>query len=505
MKNLASLLTDLPEKLPITADAPVLNAQVTSVTSDSREVIQGSVFVAITGETKDGNLFIDVAEKNGALIIIGEETPQHKLSVPFIKINNARQALAALASSFYGNPTKGLTTVGITGTSGKTTTSYLIESILTAAGYQVGVIGTINFRFGRKVLQSTHTTPGPVELQKLFSQMKNEGCDAIVMEVSSHALRHHRADFVNFDAVAFTNLSPEHMDFHQDMNDYFEAKWRLFKDCLEMSIRAGKRPFAAINGDDEYGRKILERLRANVAPEIWHASFGLANEMDINGTQLNIGVQGISGEAGGVKLKSPLSGKFNAMNILTAVAVAQGLGIDSGTISKGLSALKSVPGRLEKVPNTKGITILVDYAHKPDALEKVLKTLAEVKGNNRLITVFGCGGDRDRQKRPRMGKLAAEHSDRVFVTSDNPRTEDPNAIISEILEGMTGFSNYEAELDRKKAIYAAIKMAKAGDIVLIAGKGHEDYQIVADPSSPDRTQKIHFDDREVAAEALVAV
>lgn len=480
---------------------------VASVTSDSRQVKPGTVFVAIRGGSQDGHRFLVAAEKAGAVAAVGENPKPAELRIPYVQVPDSRLALAGLAASLHGRPSESMLVIGVTGTSGKTTTTYLLEAILTAAGKKVGVIGTVNFRYGGKILESTHTTPGSVELQKLLAEMRDGGCDAVIMEVSSHALKQHRTAFIAFDGAVFTNLSPEHLDFHPDMEDYFRAKKLLFTDMVDFAISRGKRPCAAINGEDSYGKRLIQDLLAKPYPGFRWSEYGLSPECEVNGTGLSIDLSGIRGRAGDFEIRSELTGRFNAFNILAAASIARGLGIPPEAVAQGLSSLRLVPGRLERVANPRGIHVLVDYAHKPDALEKVLRTLREVRGSHRLITVFGCGGDRDRKKRPVMGRLAVELSDQVVVTSDNPRTEDPGAIIQEILQGIsevpaTSRSPYSVEPDRKKAIGLAISTAEPGDIVLIAGKGHEDYQIIADPAAPGGTRKIHFDDREVAAEAL---
>jgi UDP-N-acetylmuramoyl-L-alanyl-D-glutamate--2,6-diaminopimelate ligase len=478
-----------------------LEAEAVNVTADSREVRPGSVFVAVKGTSVDGHAFVkDVAEA-GAALLIGQEIVAAK--VPFINVKDTRSALSLLAAGFYGNPTKDMVAVGVTGTSGKTTTTYFIESVLAKAGRKVGVIGTINFRFDGKELPSSHTTPGPVELQKLLSEMRGQGCDAVVMEVSSHALKQHRVAGVYFDAMVFSNLSPEHLDYHPDMEDYFQSKAMLFREYAESSRKAGKNPFGAVNGDDPYGVRLLKELKAGGATSF--SSYGIGEENDYSGKSLKIDLSGVRGKVKGIAVSSPLTGKFNAYNILAALAALKGLGIGDNIVADGIRSLKCVPGRLERVPNGAGINVIVDYAHKPDALEKVLKTLREVRGSNRLITVFGCGGDRDRTKRPIMGKLAVELSDHVFITSDNPRTENPEGIIKEILVGTAGFKNFSVSPDRKESISAAVRFARPGDLVLIAGKGHEDYQIILDPSQPGKTKKIHFDDREVAAAEIAKI
>ena len=499
------------------------------VTSDSKQVEAGSVFVAIRGVSRDGHDFIPEARARGASLIVAEEgskfgadpsatnlgpeaTAETILShTGLVCVPNTRRALAQLAAHVYGNPSHSMKVIGVTGTSGKTTTTYLIESILRSAGHRVGVIGTVSFRYGEKVYPSTHTTPDALDLQRLLSEMKADGCTAVVMEVSSHALRQDRAAFVAFDAVAFTNLSPEHQDFHPDMEHYFQSKKILFTDCLEYSKTTGKRPVAVVNIDDPYGRRLFEELRSETSEMTPAPTRSALLSFQFSDLKWSIDLNGIAARAGDTALRSTLTGRFNALNILTAVTIARGLEITTAEISAGVAALTVVPGRLEKVQNSKGIHVFVDYAHKPDALEKVLFTLNEAlksraseRTASRLITVFGCGGDRDRKKRPVMGRLAVEHSDIVVITSDNPRRESPDAIIQEILAGIdgSGFDNYKVEADRQKAIQLAIADARPGDVVLIAGKGHEDYQIIADPSSPSGTRKIHFDDREIAAHAL---
>lgn len=466
--------------LPLTS----LSEEVQGITSDSRKVQPGMVFVAVRGGASDGHDHIEEAFEKGAVLAVGEVA----LEIPgYVQVADSRLALAYLAAAHTGYPSTKMLMVAVTGTSGKTTTTYLLESILKAAGHQVGVIGTINFRYGTQVIDSTHTTPGAAELQSLLAQMHKDGCTAVVMEVSSHALRQERVAAIAFDAMLFTNLSAEHLDFHRDMEDYYSAKATLFKDLPQYAIHVGKKPLAAINRDDSYG--------ARLARELARESEMALSVKEYFTPVLNISLSGIEGEIEGVAIHSSLTGAFNGSNIAGAVSLGLGLGIPASQVAKGISQLKGVPGRLDRVDNQRGVHVWVDYAHKPDALEKVLLTLREIRKGQRLITVFGCGGDRDRQKRPVMGRTAVELSDYVWITSDNPRTEDPQAIIREILNGVTGHAHYKVEPDRRRAIFGAIRMASRGDLVLIAGKGHENYQILG-------TEKIHFDDREVAIEAL---
>jgi UDP-N-acetylmuramoyl-L-alanyl-D-glutamate--2,6-diaminopimelate ligase len=499
--TLQELFLDLPGVHKKQISALPLSLSISSVTADSRTVQSGSLFVALQGRTQNGHLLIQKAIQAGAVCVMGEEKIKVNSRIPYLLVKDSRLALAKCAANFYKNPSHKMKVIGITGTSGKTTTSYLVESIFSASRKKVGVIGTVNTRFGKKRIPSQLTTPGAVELQKLFSEMLSKGCEVVVMEVSSHALVQRRVSFTAFDAMVFTNLSPEHLDFHLDLEDYFSAKSILFTEGVSCAIAAGKKPVAIIHTEDPFGKRLLQKLRAGQNKKLKCVTFGLGPGSDFSGEHLIIDIAGIRGSVGRQTLQSKFMGHFNALNLLGAVATAKSLDIDSRSIAKGVKKLKQVPGRLERVINKKGIHILVDYAHKPDALEKVLRCLRELR-SAQLITVLGCGGDRDRQKRPVMGQIACALSDCVFITSDNPRTENPEKIIAEILKGTSNFSNYFVETDREKAIFKALRLAKKGDMVLITGKGHEDYQIIADPSLPEGIRKIHFDDREVAAHCI---
>lgn len=494
MRVITELLKDFPESGLLPPE--LLKRPVTTVTADSKEVVPGSIFVAIRGERRDGHAFLFEASQRGACVLIGEApVSPEAISAPYLRVSDSRAALATLAAAFYEYPSHSMKVVGVTGTSGKTTSTYLIESILTAVGEKVGVVGTVNFRFGSRILPSTHTTPGPMELQKLLSEMKSLGCTAVVMEVSSHGLAQKRSADIAFDGMIFTNLSLDHLDFHKDMEDYFQAKTILFRECARYSVHAGKRPVSVSNGDTDWGRRMLQMA----IPELDSSSFGLGRDCEFSGSGLNMDLSGIRGsvrgEKGEIAVQSSLIGQFNAYNILGTLALAEKMGVSSYGIAQGIASLKGVPGRMESVSNNRGLYVFVDYAHKPGALENVLSTLAEMQTDRKIITVFGCGGDRDQTKRPVMGEIASRFSDHVIVTSDNPRSEDPNHIIAQIVAGMPRPEQYTVISDRKKAIFAGIAMAQKGDVVLIAGKGHEDYQIIG-------TQKIHFDDREIAQEAL---
>lgn len=437
------------------------------VTADHRAVKPGMIFVAVKGRSFDGHDVIDSAVKAGAVKIIGERPKAAGLKVDYEQVPSSRKRLAELASEFAGHPSRALCMLGVTGTSGKTSVTFILEHLLKAAGRNVGVIGTVNVRYADKVIEATHTTPDPVALQKLLGDMRAAGVDTVVMEVSSHALDQDRVWGLAFDSVGFTNLSPEHLDYHPDMEAYFQAKRLLFTDYLEAAKRAGKRPQAHVITESDWGRRLEKEVPGSAVKDVtW---------------------------------PSPLRGEFNRKNVSLAVAMARGLAVGEAVLKAAVADIPAIPGRLEPVPNARGIQVFVDYAHKPDALEKVLRVLRP-ETSGRLICVFGCGGDRDREKRPLMGGIAERLADLVWVTSDNPRTEDPSAIIREILAGtqaglQPGSKKVRVESDRRKAITAALAEARAGDTVLIAGKGHETYQIVGATKTP-------FDDRVVASEIL---
>ena len=477
------------------------DTEIFDIQYDSRTVRRGSLFVAIKGKNTDGNRFVPDVISRGAIAIVTDSPSPYTLSlmergglrVAVIQVPNAREALARIAAAFYGEPASKLKLVGITGTNGKTTTSFLVESILREAGLNPGVIGTINYRYAGKVLPAPNTTPESLDLQRLLKEMVDSGVNAVVMEVSSHALSQDRVAGLIFDAGVFTNLTQDHLDYHGTMEAYFEAKARLFTDFIDEG-RA-----AVINMDDPKGEDLSKRAVGRV---IGYSGTGKGG-VNIYPKEMALGVDGIKGTfmtpSGEVKVKSSLVGEFNLYNILAAVGAGVGLGLPVEAIEKGITALKNVPGRLERVDAGQPFTILVDYAHTPDALERVLSTIRHLT-DKRIITVFGCGGDRDKGKRPIMGKIAAEYSDVVIVTSDNPRTEDPLKIIEDIKAGITGGSGQGSGIrvipERREAIREAIREANEGDVVLLAGKGHEDYQIIG-------KEKIHFDDREEAAKAVI--
>ncbi|MBF8251043.1 MAG: UDP-N-acetylmuramyl-tripeptide synthetase [Deltaproteobacteria bacterium] len=467
------------------------DTEIFDIQYDSRKVGKGSLFIAIKGEKADGNLFAEQAVENGAVAVVTDSpfTPAIRERV-VVAVPDSREALARISAVFYGEPSGKMKLVGITGTNGKTTTSFLVESVLSEAGLNPGIVGTINYRYAGKVLPAPNTTPESLDLQRLLNDMVESGVKAAVMEVSSHALSQERVGGCLFDVAVFTNLTQDHLDYHITMERYFEAKARLFTDFID----EGKT--AVINMDDPKGEDLSKRALGRV---IGYGIKGRGIETNIYPKDIKLGVEGIEGTlatpSGEIKIKSSLIGEFNLYNILAAAGAGVGLGLPVEVIERGITALKNVPGRLERVDAGQPFTILVDYAHTPDALERVLTTIRGLT-DKRIITLFGCGGDRDRGKRPIMGRIATEYSDVVIVTSDNPRTEEPLKIIEDITSGVSGqWSGMRVIPDRREAIMEAIKEAREGDVVLLAGKGHEDYQIIG-------TEKIHFDDREEAIKAV---
>jgi UDP-N-acetylmuramoyl-L-alanyl-D-glutamate--2,6-diaminopimelate ligase len=423
-------------------------------------VVPGTVFFCVPGARADGHEFASEAVAKGAVALVVERPLD--VSVPQVVVADSRAAMAPAADVFFGRPTQELDVVGVTGTNGKTTTTFLVYAILAAAGRRPGLSGTIEARVGGERRGVQRTTPEAIDLQRLFREMLDAGDRSVAMEASSHASALHRLDCVRFAALVFTNLSHEHLDFHADMEDYFQAKRRLFLDGAP----------AAVNVSDAYGRRLAEELP--------HAlTFGLTDDAAIGPAALE-----------GVELK--LRGRFNVENALGAVAAARLLGIDDDAIVRGLESVRGVPGRFESIDEGQPFDVVVDYAHKPFALESVLRAAREL-ATSRVLCVFGCGGDRDREKRPQMGRIATELADVVIVTNDNPRSEDPQTIIDAIVSGATG--DVDVEPDRAAAIARAIEAANEGDVVVIAGKGAEPGQEFADRTVP-------FDDRESAREAL---
>jgi len=480
--------------------------EIGGIAYDSRRVRPGDLFVAVRGEKDDGHRFIPAAAEKGAAAVLGEDDFTGALPVPYLRVENSRAALAALAAAFWQEPSRDLILIGVTGTSGKTTTTYLIESILRDAGLIPGLIGTVEYRFAGIRRAAPRTTPESWDLQGLFAEMKKAGARSVVMEVSSHALVLDRVKGCVFNGAVFTNLTPEHLDFHRDLEDYFAAKRKLF--VAEPGERKFPGFFAVVNLDDAFGERLAADLRKEGTRVLGFSAQGKPGA-EIRPRDLAEGWDGIRAAvetpAGLIRIDSKLLGRFNLENILGAVGAGVGLALSPETITRGVAEVRAVPGRLERVePPGAGLLdfqVLVDYAHKPDALEKVMAVLSRVKSGGRLITVFGCGGDRDKSKRSVMGRIAAGLADLLIVTSDNPRSEDPLAIIAAIRAGVeeTGRKregqNFWIEPDREKAIRLAVGKARKGDLVLVAGKGHETEQIIG-------KERLPFDDRAVAARIL---
>ena len=497
---LRDLLSEIPEPSSVNvSDASVGDTNVTAVTYDSRQAGPGAVFVALRGANADGASFARDAITRGAVAVVSEARAPRDVTRPWIQVPDARLSLAALAATLYGNPSEELTLVGITGTNGKTTTSYLLASIFEAAGVRCGRIGTVGYRIGTREIEAARTTPEAPDLQRMLREMVTDGCGACVMEVSSHALTLRRADRLHFAAAIFTNLTRDHLDFHRDMEAYFVAKRRLAELLPESGL-------AVTNVDGPRGRDFAAAARRAV-------TYAIDAPADVRPGPLTFSLDGLAFDVrtprGTLRVTSPLVGRPNGYNILAAVASATALDVPFSAIEKGIAQLSDVPGRFQVVSNpADDVRVVVDYAHTDDALKNLLET-ARPLATGRVITVFGCGGDRDRTKRPLMGAVAARLSDLVIITSDNPRSEDPDRIIDEVKRGIVlpadraggggprapKSTPYLAISDRKTAIERAIRDAAAGDLVLIAGKGHEKYQVIGERTLP-------FDDVEVARAAL---
>lgn len=491
LQHLFSILPGIPENA-------FAHIEVTGVFNDARLVTPGSVFVAIRGSKLDGHSFLPDAVAKGAAALVVEDRSQvpAEFAGVVLQVANSREVLDILASRFYWDPGQELFCVGVTGTNGKTSVTYMTEAILNHGKIPTGVIGTVNHHLGEKVWPSEMTTPDPVFLQRRLREFRAEGALAVAMEVSSHALDQKRVDSVPFNTVIFTNLTRDHLDYHQTMENYLEAKQRLFTDLL---WKTHKRPcFAIINTADKYGR----RLRVADPAVLW--TYGAKDsdiryeiiKMDFALTHFKVWTP--MGES---EVKLPMSGVHNVMNALAALGAGLSAGLPLSVCVEALNSFTGVPGRLQSVPNNKDLSVFVDYAHSPDALENVLTSLNKVReslqSEARIWTIFGCGGDRDKGKRPLMAQMALKYSDEVVITSDNPRTENPETIIQDILAGVAGGEKNKTTtiVDRKEAIHETLKKARRGDVILIAGKGHEDYQIIG-------TQKFPFSDVKVAEEAL---
>ncbi len=479
---------------------------ITRLCTDSRQAGPGVAFIAIRGTAADGHSFISNALSAGVSAIIAEDGSQVPESVALAVVPNTRTIAGSLAAAFHGHPSQKMTVTAITGTNGKTSTTYLAEAMLSHAGRAVGVIGTINYRYAGRLIPAPTTTPGPLELQQLLADMHRAGVTDVLMEASSHALEQHRLDGTELDCALFTNLTRDHLDYHATMADYANAKRRLFVPLLKNSRKAS--PSAVINADDPAGNDMIREFSGS----IFRFSLTPESNAEIRSCELDVSLGGtrVVVDALGKRLilESSLIGRYNAANMLQALGIGLALGLDPEQAARGLGACPNIPGRLERVANDDNLSVFVDYSHTPDALENAISVLNPLK-TGRLFVVFGCGGDRDRGKRPIMGRIASELADIPIVTSDNPRTEDPFAIIDEIRSGIdsTGRRAIDAETcaidtnsylvieNRREAIRHAVRLAQPGDVILISGKGHEDYQILG-------STKHHFDDREEAAAAI---
>ncbi|ODS33413.1 MAG: UDP-N-acetylmuramyl tripeptide synthase [Candidatus Scalindua rubra] len=461
------------------------DVEIIGVTNDSRNVKPGYLFVAIKGYKTNGHNFIEKSLERGAIAIVSERKYCLSQKIPQIIVYDSRKTLSNLSCSFYNNPSQKINVIGITGTNGKTTTAFLTKFILESAGYETGLIGTINYQVGKRVIPAQETTPESVKLQSLLAEMVASKIKYAVMEVSSHSTAQHRIENINFKTAVFTNISTEHMDYHKTISNYMDAKIELFKNLRRDS-------FAILNADDEYSKYFSDKTRAQ---KIW---FGIKNNADIKAeicseSMSNIVIKMIY-LGNKIDIKIPFIGLHNVYNVLASAAVTLSLGFELDAIKNGIETAPVVPGRLERIPCERGFEIIVDYAHTPHALETVLHALKNlVKG--RVILVFGCGGDRDKEKRPKMGKIADENSDIFWITNDNPRSEDPARIIEDIKVGIKAGRPFHVQMDRYKAIKEALDEAEKGDLVLIAGKGHEKYQVIKDA-------KIPFDDKEVVKNIL---
>ena len=479
---------------PIRVEGPQ-TAEVCHITADSRTVQEGSLFICLVGATVDGHSFVEKAVQDGAVAVVVSKpvaVPDH---VALIYVEDTRQALQAAVPFFYDYPASKMRMIGVTGTNGKTTTTHIIAHLLRSQGYTVGVIGTVHILIDDQSYPIHNTTPDVADLQQILQQMVDAGVTHCIMEVSSHALALGRTAGVEYDTAVFTNLTQDHLDFHKTFDNYLAAKAKLFKQVsASYQVKEGKG--AVINVDDAYGQAIVD---VTTSPMITYSTEGKGsmNASDLTVTakssQFTLNYDGQS-----YPISTKIAGMFNVYNTLAAVGATLYEGLSMEEIVKGLATFTAVPGRFELIEEGQDFAVVVDYAHTPDGLENILQTAKKIV-ENRILVVFGCGGDRDATKRPIMGRIAAQFGDRVFVTSDNPRTEDPVQIVKDVevgvREGLHDDVSYEVIVDRREAIHKAIAEATTGDVVIIAGKGHEDYQILKD-------ETIHFDDREVAREAL---
>ncbi len=480
--NLSALLN----RIPLLETYGEMNREVSEIVFDSRKAVENSLYAALRGTVSDGHDFIDSAIKNGATVILAEEIPEEKnQNITYIKVKNSAKTLGQIASNFYGNPSEKINLVGITGTNGKTSVTTLLFDIFKNLGFKSALISTVEYRIVDEIIPSTHTTPDVIRLNQMLAKAVEVGCEYAFMEVSSHGIHQERTEGLHFKIAGFTNITHDHLDYHKTFDEYLKTKKRFFDELDETTV-------AITNLDDKTGNVMLQNTSAK------KKTFALKTVADYHGRLLEADFNGMLLNFNGKEFWTTLTGKFNVYNLLLAFSVALELGFHEDDVLQAISKLSRIKGRFETIKSPSGIFFVVDYAHTPDALENILDSINEIRTKNeRLITVFGCGGDRDNAKRPEMGKIATRKSTLAIITSDNPRTEDPNIIIKEIEAGVEAqnFSKYTSIPDRKEAIKMAIKFAEPKDIILVAGKGHENYQEI-------NGVKHHFDDKEVIDELL---
>ncbi|SIQ08951.1 UDP-N-acetylmuramoylalanyl-D-glutamate--2,6-diaminopimelate ligase [Chryseobacterium sp. RU37D] len=477
-------LIELLKRIPVLEIHGDDTREASELVFDSRKVTENSLYIAMRGTVVDGHSFIASSVEKGATAIVCEEFPESlNENVTYVKVKDSSKALGQLASNFYGNPSEKLKLIGVTGTNGKTSVSTLLFDVFKNLGYDSSLLSTVEIRIGNQIIPATHTTPDVITINKILAQAVEEGCEFAFMEVSSHGIAQNRIEGLHFKVAGFTNLTHDHLDYHKTFDEYLKTKKRFFDELEGTAV-------AITNVDDKNGNVMLQNTKAT------KKSYALKTMADYHGRLLEVDFNGMLLNFNGKEFWTTLTGKFNVYNLLLVFGIASELGFESDEILQAISKLKRVSGRFETFKSDGGIFFIVDYAHTPDALENILDSINDIRTKNeRLITVFGCGGDRDHSKRPEMGNIATKKSTLAIITSDNPRTEDPAAIIKEIEAGVEpqNFSKYTSIPDRKEAIKMAIKFAEPKDIVLVAGKGHETYQEI-------NGVKHHFDDKEVINE-----
>lgn len=478
------IITELVNRIPVLEIHGDNSREVTELVIDSRKVTQNSLYIAMRGTVVDGHSFIASAIEKGAAAIVCEEFPETLVeNVTYVQVKDSSKALGHLASNFYGNPSQKLKLIGVTGTNGKTSVSTLLFDVFKNLGYPAALLSTVEIRIGEEIIPATHTTPDVITINRILAEAVEKGCEFAFMEVSSHGIAQNRIEGLHFKIAGFTNLTHDHLDYHKTFEEYLKTKKRFFDQLEDTAI-------AITNVDDKNGNVMLQNTKAT------KKSYALKTMADYHGKLLEVDFNGMLLNFNGKEFWTTLTGKFNAYNLLLVFGIAAELGFEQDEILQAISQLKRVSGRFETFRSDGGIFFIVDYAHTPDALENILDSINDIRTKNeRLITVFGCGGDRDHSKRPEMGNIATKKSTLAIITSDNPRTEDPAQIIKEIEAGVEpqNFSKYTSIPDRKEAIKMAIKFAEPKDIVLVAGKGHETYQEI-------NGVRHHFDDKEVINE-----